>query len=119
NSFILGCFHPPEYINREVFDKWLEILERCPQACLLFIEYNVWMRENIIEMVKKRGIDTRKIIFSEKLPRDKYLMQLALVDMVLDTVSVNHFYLTADALYMGVPVITLYGSNAALRTSAS
>ena len=75
--------------------------------------------KNIQYEAKKRGIDTQRLVFAEKLPKDLHLTRIGLADLVLDTRIYNGHTTTADALWAGVPVVTMQGHHFASRVSAS
>ena len=91
---------------------WLEILYRVPQAKLL-IKTQVAANDSgvnfINERLEKLGFDLKRIIL-EPATRD-YLNEYLKIDIALDTFPYPGGGTTCEALYMGVPVITLAGSS--------
>lgn len=65
------------------------------------------------------GIDPGRILFATHLPREEHLARIPLADLVLDTLPYNAHTTTADALIMGVPVLTCLGTTFAGRVAAS
>ncbi|MBT4385775.1 MAG: UDP-N-acetylglucosamine-peptide N-acetylglucosaminyltransferase, partial [Betaproteobacteria bacterium] len=66
------------------------------------------------------GVSSDRLVFSGKLPdKSKHLGRLQLMDLALDTLVYNGQTTTRDALWAGVPVITIHGSHIASRVSAS
>jgi predicted O-linked N-acetylglucosamine transferase (SPINDLY family) len=53
------------------------------------------------------------------MPKPRHLRRMGLADLVLDTRIYNGHTTTSDALWAGVPVLTLRGSHFASRVSAS
>ena len=66
-----------------------------------------------------RGIDSRRLVFADKLPKAEHLSRIRLADLALDTRIVNGHTTTSDSLWAGVPVVTLQGGHFASRVSAS
>jgi protein O-GlcNAc transferase len=64
-------------------------------------------------------VQSERLIFAEKLPKDEHLSRLRFADLALDTRIVNGHTTTSDALWAGVPVITLQGGHFASRVSSS
>ena len=60
-----------------------------------------------------------RIVFAEGLPQAEHLARLGLADLALDTFPCNGHTTTADALWAGVPVVTLEGDAFAARVAAS
>ena len=61
----------------------------------------------------------RRLIFAEMLPRRQHLERMACADLALDTRYYNGHTTTSDALWAGLPVVTLEGEHFASRVSAS
>jgi protein O-GlcNAc transferase len=74
---------------------------------------------NLRREAEARGICGRRILFGDGLPRDRHLARLKVADLVLDTRICNGHTTTQDALWAGLPVITLQGRHFASRVSAS
>ena len=102
-----------------MFHTWMNILQRVPKSGLWLLGGIKSLEENLIGEVKKAGIDPKRLIFSEKLPKENHLERIQLADLVLDTRIVNGAASTSDALWMKVPVVTLQGSHFASRMASS
>ena len=59
------------------------------------------------------------MIFAEKISKPKHLSRLSLADLGLDTLRVNGAASTSDALWAGVPVLTIQGKHFASKMSSS
>jgi predicted O-linked N-acetylglucosamine transferase (SPINDLY family) len=116
---VLCCFNQPYKIDAAVFDCWLSVMARVPDAVLWLQEKNATVTANLCREAGKRGIDPKRLVFSEPLAKDLHLARLKLADLCLDTRIYNGHTTTADALWMGVPVVTLLGAHFASRVSAS
>jgi predicted O-linked N-acetylglucosamine transferase (SPINDLY family) len=104
-----------------VFQLWLKILHQVPNSVLWLYggkEGNV-APQNILLHAEKAGIGAERIIFGEKLEKGEHLARLKLADLFLDTLYYNGHTCTTDALYAGVPVLTLPGNTFASRVGAS
>jgi protein O-GlcNAc transferase len=66
-----------------------------------------------------RDVDPNRLIFAEKLPKSAHLDRLGLTDLAFDTRLVNGAATTSDALWVGVPVLTLQGNHFVSRMSSS
>ena len=65
------------------------------------------------------GIRCERLVFAKKLPKEAHLARLRYADLALDTRIVNGAVTTSDALWSGVPVVTLQGTHFASRMSSS
>lgn len=116
---VFCSFNQAEKLEPVMFDTWLRILRRVPGSVLWLADVNEYARKNLKAYTRARGIATNHIVFAPRLPRDEHLGRLALADLALDTRIYNGHTTTQDALYMGVPVITLRGRHFASRVAAS
>ena len=75
---------------------------------------------NLLEFFEMRDIDRTKIIFADREPSyEKHLSRYKVGHLLLDTFNYNGHTTTIEALWSGLPVITLQGKNFASRVSAS
>jgi protein O-GlcNAc transferase len=102
-----------------MFDHWMKILKQVPGSVLWMIGGDDAAEKNLMQASESRGISADRLIFARKLPREDHLARLRLADLALDTRIVNGAITTSDALWAGVPVITLQGSHFASRMSSS
>jgi len=66
-----------------------------------------------------RGIAPARLIFAPPIPHAEHLGRLAHADLFLDTFAVNAHTTASDALWAGLPVLTLAGRQFAARVAAS
>src|SRR5258708_21578506 len=117
-----GSFNNPAKLNREVLALWAEILRLVPTACLRFSYKNWFANAGLRERVRQAlGPDVAARAEFEESARSwgGHLELHNLVDVALDPFPFTGATTTFEALWMGVPVITLLGSNMAGRWSAS
>jgi protein O-GlcNAc transferase len=110
-------------VNREVLDAWAGILKRVPNSRLLL--KTRWlhvpeMRERVRNLLEQRGVAPDRIELVGKYPMSaEHLAAYGEVDIALDTFPYNGATTTCEALWMGVPVVTLAGDRHAARVEAS
>ena len=119
NASVLACFNQSFKIDNATFDCWIEILEELPNSVLWLLNDNKSAQKNLRDYIKGRNIDDGRIIFAEKISREKHIERLKLVDVALDTRIYNGHTTTTDALQVGVPVVTKTGKHFASRVSTS
>ena len=77
-------------------------------------------RESIRSFFVMNGVDPQRIRFMGVTPRRAdHFENYAQMDVALDPVGYNGTTTTCEALYMGVPVLTLQGDRHASRVSSS
>ncbi len=117
-DFIFCSFNNPIKIEKSFFEIWLNIISSIPNSCLWLLKNNDAAEYNLRKFANKFGMEKR-LVFSEMLPRQQHLRRVAYADLALDTRYYNGHTTTSDALWAGVPVVTLEGRHFASRVSAS
>lgn len=105
-----GCFQNLQKINERVLRAWRRILTGAPQATLLLQSRQLAKRETrqvFEQQLAASGIDLTRVHLREPSHRSTYLGQYADVDVLLDTFPYPGGTSTAEALWMGVPTLTL------------
>ena len=102
-----------------MFRTWLRILDQVKGSVLWLLGGNVEAEKNLRQFAISNGVDSDRLIFAEKIQREAHLQRLQLADLALDTRIVNGAITTSDALWAGVPLVTLQGDHFASRMSSS
>ena len=108
--FTFGCFQKTEKINVEVLKLWSSILQQTPNARLKLqsLKFNhEEHRERFLNECRLVGIDTGQVTLTGMLPRDDYFRGYTEIDIALDTFPFTGGTTTVDALWSGVPTLTL------------
>jgi predicted O-linked N-acetylglucosamine transferase (SPINDLY family) len=123
NGFItFGSFNNPAKLNNDVIRVWSDILNGVPDSRLVLkwktLESRM-AREYFKRLFAHHGIHPERIDFSGE--SSYYLMQLEYgeVDIALDPFPYSGCLTTYNALWMGVPVITMPGTTPISRQSAA
>lgn len=116
---VLVCFNQPYKLDPRTFMLWMRILHALPDAVLWLMSSDDAVRENLRREAGRVGIQPGRLIFARRRPKPEHLARLGLADLMLDTRHYNGHTTTADALLMGVPVVTVPGRHMASRVSAS
>jgi len=77
------------------------------------------VQESIKERLRAQGIDPGRVSMHGGMPREQYLAAHAAVDVILDTFPYPGGTTTCEALWMGVPTLTLAGDTLLSRQGAS
>lgn len=115
-----GCFNQFAKASDETLQLWRAVLEALPEARLV-LKAKICSVPSGRDEVKKRlmnfGIRWEQIELRAYSP--DYLEQYQDIDIALDTTPYTGGLTTCEALYMGVPVITLRGRTHGARFGAS
>src|SRR5450830_137519 len=123
NKFItFGCFQNMAKVGDEVLDLWAEVMLALPDAklrwqCKSFRDNSV--ADELKQRLLTRGISSDRIILLGYVLREAYLIAHHEVDVILDTFPFTGGTTTCEALWMGVPTLTLAGSTLIARQGAS
>lgn len=117
---IVACsFNQSWKITPSIWAIWMRLLKAHSRQVLWLIDENIWMKKNLRRAAAEAGIDAERIVFAPRVAQSEHLARLALADIALDTVPCNSHTTGSDALWMGVPMVTLVGDSFAGRVGAS
>ena len=119
DKFIFCCFNSLYKINKKIFSTWIEILDSVPESVLWISSDNEIAIKNLRNYMVQGGLDSRRLIFSKPRPYGEYLEVYKFADLFLDTIPFNAGTTARDALYCGVPVLTIEGQSFAGRMASS
>ena len=114
-----GSLNSPRKLNEPILRLWAKVLQRVESSRLLVLSTEQDQRQLILRIFGEEGISPNRIAFTESRIRLEYLRLYDLIDIVLDTLPYNGITTTCDALWMGVPVVSLIGNTAAGRAGLS
>ncbi len=117
-----GSFNNLAKISIEVFGIWSRILETLPNACLILKDSSLTDKRTcqyIKNMFTERGINPQRIILESWEESPKHLEAYNRIDIGLDTFPFNGLTTSCEAMWMGVPVVTLSGIAYASRAGVS
>ena len=118
-GFVFACFNNNYKFMPNIFDAWMEILIKVENSVLFLYAENKSTEINLIKEAAKKNISKHRIIFGNKISAEKYLARYRLCDLFLDTFPYNGGTTCSDALWMGLPVITMMGQSFASRYASS
>jgi predicted O-linked N-acetylglucosamine transferase (SPINDLY family) len=118
-GFIFACFNNLYKVTPSTFDMWARILNATPGSVLWLFENHPVAAKNLKAEAAKRGLSLNRIIFASLMPNSEHLARLKLADLFLDTAPYGAHTTASDALWAGLPVITLIGNSFASRVGAS
>jgi predicted O-linked N-acetylglucosamine transferase (SPINDLY family) len=116
---VFCCFNGNYKIQPATFASWMRILQRAPGSVLLLVSGDDVVARNLCAQAALCGVDPQRLIFVERLPPAEYLARFRAADLFLDTLPYNAGTTASDALWAGLPVLTLAGNTFAARVGAS
>jgi predicted O-linked N-acetylglucosamine transferase (SPINDLY family) len=117
DKFIFGMFNNINKVGPEVWNAWIKILLSVPKGILWLLDPGEPAKKRLIKYAADQGLSENQIIFAPKFKQEKHIARLQLADLILDPWPYNGHTTTGDALFAGVPVVSLEGKNFASRVS--
>jgi predicted O-linked N-acetylglucosamine transferase (SPINDLY family) len=121
NGFVtFGSFNHAPKLSGTVRRLWAEILRSLPRARLRLVGIPEGRaREDLLGGFGAAGVAAERLTIKARVSMGEYLQQFDEVDIALDSTPYGGGTTTFDALWMGVPVVTLAGERSAGRSAAS
>jgi len=123
DGITFGSFNNMSKVNDRVFGLWSQILRQTPASRLLLKARQLGdakLRRRVLSRFAAQGIAPERIELIGRIPsQTEHLACYQRVDLALDTFPYNGATTTCEALWMGVPVITLQGRSHAARVGSS
>jgi protein O-GlcNAc transferase len=120
NGYVtFGCLNNFCKVSQGCLELWTELLRRVVGSRLILHALEGTHRDRVRDLLKQRGIDPGRLEFVGKMPLAEYLALYQRIDVALDPFPCVGGTTTCDALWMGVPVVTLAGKQAVGRGGVS
>lgn len=119
---VLGVFSNFNKINIPLVDLWIAVLQQLPHARLMLkaalaVEAAAW--HSTMARFEQAGVAERVSMLQQDADYTTHLQRYSEVDIMLDTMPYNGTTTVCEALWMGVPVVTLTGDRHCSRVATS
>lgn len=94
-------------IDPPTLDMWCEILAKVPRSVLWLLRFPYHGEPNVIKFCTDRGIDAKRVVFSNVAAKEEHVRRGQLADVCLDTPLCNGHTTGMDILWTGTPMITM------------
>jgi predicted O-linked N-acetylglucosamine transferase (SPINDLY family) len=119
DAFVFCAFAAPYKILPDHFACWMQLLRNAQGSVL-------WLRHLLPDRIarlraeaERRGVDGARLIVAPADSIARYLARFGLADLLLDSAPFGSHTTVNDALFAGLPVVTIAGQSFAGRASAS
>ena len=120
DAFVFCCFNNVYKIQPAIFGAWMRILRQVPGSVLWLSHLPEPARVNLRSEAAQRGVDPQRLIFASRMEQvADHLGRHRAADLFLDTVPFNAHTTASDALWAGLPLLTIAGESIAARVAAS
>jgi predicted O-linked N-acetylglucosamine transferase (SPINDLY family) len=118
-----GCFNNLTKVTDSTLAMWARLLEAVPDSQLMLKGRGLGdddVRERYFARFAACGLPSGRVVLLERTAgTEEHIAQYHQVDIALDTFPYHGTTTTCEALWMGVPVVTLLGDRHVARVSAS
>ena len=114
-----GCLNNFRKISSPALATWCELLKAVPTSRLIVHAHRGAHRDAFRAAMTARGVDGHRVEFQAFEHFDDYLASYHAIDIALDTFPYTGGTTTCDAMWMGVPVVTLAGTTPVARGGVS
>jgi predicted O-linked N-acetylglucosamine transferase (SPINDLY family) len=119
SGFVFCCFNNNYKITPTTFDAWMRILGRVPGSVLWLLRDDPVAVRNLREEARIRGVDPERLVFAPRLSVPEHLARHRSADLFVDSLPYNAHTTASDALWAGLPLLTLIGTTFPGRVAAS
>lgn len=115
-QFTFGCLNNSSKVSEACLEVWVKLIQQTAGSRLVLLGgQSAAGQRRLADRFVKAGILRDRVQLLPRLPRDKYLAQYADIDVALDPFPFTGGITSADALWMGVPVLSVAGNTSASR----
>jgi len=118
NAVVFCAFNQARKITPPVLHAWAAILANVEGSVLWLWDVTPMATRNLINALAAAGVDRDHIVTTPSMPLPDHLCRYRFADVFLDTSPYNGHTMSSDALYMGVPAVTLRGRTFPSRVAA-
>jgi predicted O-linked N-acetylglucosamine transferase (SPINDLY family) len=119
DAFVFCSFNGMQKIKPRGFQRWLTILNRVPGSVMWLLGDRPDSCERLRKVAAEAGVAPERLIFAGNKPNPEHLARYPLADLFLDSLPYGAHTTAADALWRGVPILTMPGRSFAARVCAS
>jgi protein O-GlcNAc transferase len=123
NGFVtFGSFNKPDKTTSDVIAVWSQILARVPDSRLVLRNRGLddkQLADLFIRQFESNGLSRERVELHGWATHEELLGHWSNIDIALDTFPFSGLATSADALWMGVPIVTLIGESFASRQTGS
>jgi protein O-GlcNAc transferase len=119
DAFVFCNFNQSYKLTPDTFALWMRILKQSEGSVLWLLDSFPAWRENLGRTAQKHGVAPERLIFAPYFPAQQHLARLKLADLFLDSLPYNAHTTASDALWAGLPLLTLRGTAFPGRVAAS
>ena len=111
-GFVFCSFGNLYKLNPRLFGVWMQLLSAVDGSVLWLSTPDPQALNNLRLEAQRQGVNPERLVFADRVPLlEDHLARYRLADLFLDTTPYNAHTTAADALFVGLPVITCLGKT--------
>jgi predicted O-linked N-acetylglucosamine transferase (SPINDLY family) len=119
DALVLCGFNQAYKVSPDVLSVWCSLLTKLPGSVLWLLDWHGQAKPNLEKELVDRGVDLSRVFWAPRVALAEHISRVALADIFIDTWPCNAHTTASDALWAGVPLVTLIGDTFASRVAAS
>ncbi len=122
DAVTFGCLNRLAKVTEVALSVWARILEAVPGSCLMLKDRaldDAATQRQILNALLRNGVAPERVLLRGGTPHVDHLRAYGEIDIALDPFPNSGGITTYETLWMGVPVVSPEGPNAASRLSAA
>jgi protein O-GlcNAc transferase len=117
DTFIFCSFNYHKKLNKPILESWARILNQCPNSILWVLGTD--NDPKFLENLESCGIPASRVLVAPKLAMPNHVERIRHASVFLDSFPCGAHTTASDALFSGVPVITIQGQAFHSRVASS
>ncbi|MDB5313440.1 MAG: yrrB 3 [Gemmataceae bacterium] len=119
-TFTFGCLNNPAKLSDACVETWARVLQAVPRSRLVLLAgRSAEAARATTERFTQLGVMADRLELVYRLPAGEYFEAYQPLDLALDPFPYNGGVTTCDALWMGIPVLTVAGRDYRSRQGVS
>ena len=119
DAFVYASLNGMQKLTSNCFARWMTILRDVPDSVLWLLTGEAETNQRLRAGALESGVNPDRVLFAHKAANPQHLARIPLADLFLDTAPYGAHSTAADALTMGLPILTLQGRSFASRFCSS
>ncbi len=119
NAFVFCSFNSHYKVTPVEFEIWTRLVKQVEGSVLWMWCSEEAAKENLKATFEKSGLSPDRLIFAESVSQEEHLARMTQADLFLDTFAVCAHTTASDAMWAGLPLVTMEGKQFAARVASS
>lgn len=119
SGFVFCAFNAGYKMRPDIFGLWMRLLRQVDGSVLWLRENDLESTSNLRREAQAHGVQPERLVFAPRVSMDFHLARHSQADLFLDSYPYGAHTTANDALWAGLPIVTLLGETFVSRVGAS